>query len=107
MAILAHAASCVEVVGHYPYTDSNFRFVLREQISLESTAALAVDFQQLSELCWCDCSALREVKIPAGPRLLIMHHLERYRHVLKPGMPLPQPPPLPPQGQTQGTIQRK
>jgi hypothetical protein len=35
------------------------------------------------------CSALQEVKIPPGPRLLILHHLERYRHVLKPGMPPP------------------
>ena len=56
----------------------------------------------------CAGSALREVKIPPGPRLLIMHHLERYRHVLKPGMPLPQPPPLPPQHmQGQAAVQRK
>ncbi|CAL8472049.1 g11591 [Coccomyxa elongata] len=54
-------------------------------------------------MLWND-SALREVKIPPGPRLLIMHHLERYRHVLKPGMPLPTPPPLPPQQQSQGQV---
>ncbi len=35
------------------------------------------------------CSALKEANIPAGPRLIILHHLERYRHVLKPGMPMP------------------
>ena len=39
--------------------------------------------------CFLLCSALKEVKIPAGPRLIILHHLERYRHVLKPGMPMP------------------
>ena len=42
-----------------------------------------------SRVCGERCSALQEVKIPPGPRLLILHHLERYRHVLKPGMPPP------------------
>ena len=47
-------------------------------------------------MCWR--SALSEVKIPAGPRLLILAHLERMRHVLKPGVPFPGPPlpPVPP-----------
>lgn len=41
-------------------------------------------------------SALSEVRIPPGPRLLILHHLDTYRNpanVLKPALPLP---PLPP-----------
>ena len=49
------------------------------------------------------CSALREVKIPPGPRLLILHHLERYRHVLKPGMPMPGYPPGAPAPPTSGS----
>jgi hypothetical protein len=43
------------------------------------------------------CSALKEVNIPAGPRLIILHHLDRYRHVLKPGMPIPTPQQMPSQ----------
>lgn len=39
-------------------------------------------------MLWND-SALQEVKIPAGPRLLILHHIEQYRHLLKPAGPLP------------------
>mmetsp|Transcript_36233 Transcript_36233/g.80635 ORF Transcript_36233/g.80635 Transcript_36233/m.80635 type:complete len:251 (+) Transcript_36233:138-890(+) len=42
-------------------------------------------------------SALTEARIPPGPRLLILHHLDQYRNpanVLKPALPLP---PLPPQ----------
>lgn len=35
-------------------------------------------------LLW-DSSALQEVKIPAGPRLLILHHIEQYRSLLKKG----------------------
>ena len=34
--------------------------------------------------------------MPAGPRLLLLHHLEQYKYMLKPGMPLPGAPPLPP-----------
>ncbi|KAJ9527429.1 hypothetical protein QJQ45_025695 [Haematococcus lacustris] len=43
-------------------------------------------------------SALQEARIPPGPRLLIMHHLDRYRNpssVLKPALPLPPLPPMP------------
>jgi len=41
-------------------------------------------------------SALSEARIPPGPRLLILHHLDTYRNpsaVLKPALPLPMPPP--------------
>jgi len=41
-------------------------------------------------------SALTEARIPPGPRLLILHHLDTYRNpsaLLKPALPLP---PLPP-----------
>mmetsp|Transcript_34491 Transcript_34491/g.81764 ORF Transcript_34491/g.81764 Transcript_34491/m.81764 type:complete len:572 (-) Transcript_34491:413-2128(-) len=38
-------------------------------------------------------NALAECKIPPGPRLHIMNHIESYRNVLKPGMMLPAPPP--------------
>ena len=41
--------------------------------------------------------ALQEARMPAGPRLLLLHHLEQYKYVLKPGMPAPGAPPLPPQ----------
>ncbi len=44
------------------------------------------------------CSALAEVRIPPGPRLLILHHLDAYRNpssVLKPALPLPPLPPPP------------
>ncbi|GLI69034.1 hypothetical protein VaNZ11_013575, partial [Volvox africanus] len=47
-------------------------------------------------MLWND-SALAECRIPPGPRLLILHHLDTYRNpsnVLKPALPLP---PLPPQ----------
>ena len=40
--------------------------------------------------------ALAEARIPPGPRLLILHHLDTYRNpaaVLKPALPLPMPPP--------------
>lgn len=44
-------------------------------------------------------SALTEARIPPGPRLLILHHLDTYRNpasVLKPALPLPpMPPPQP------------
>jgi len=39
-------------------------------------------------MLWND-RALQEVRIPPGPRLLILHHIDSYRHVLKPGMALP------------------
>lgn len=45
------------------------------------------------------CSALSEVRIPPGPRLLILHHVDMYRNpgnVLKPALPLPPLPPPPP-----------
>lgn len=41
-------------------------------------------------------SALAEARIPPGPRLLILHHLDTYRNpsaILKPALPLPMPPP--------------
>lgn len=41
----------------------------------------------------CACSALKEVRIPAGPRLVLLHHVDRWRNVLKPNIPLPGPPP--------------
>lgn len=44
------------------------------------------------------CSALAEARIPPGPRLVILHHLEMYRNpsaYLKPAMPLPPMPPMP------------
>jgi hypothetical protein len=34
-------------------------------------------------------SAPQEVKIPAGPRLVILDHIETYRHILRPAMPIP------------------
>lgn len=43
-------------------------------------------------------SALTEARIPPGPRLLILHHLDRYRNpasILKPALPLPHPPAQP------------
>lgn len=40
-----------------------------------------------------DDSALKEVRIPAGPRLVLLHHVDRWRNVLKPNIPLPGPPP--------------
>lgn len=46
----------------------------------------------------CHCSALAEARIPPGPRLLILHHLDQYRNpsaILKPAIPLPMPPPRP------------
>ena len=49
--------------------------------------------------------ALQEARIPAGPRLLLLHHLERYKYVLKPGMPLPGAPPLPPQAPSASAAQ--
>jgi hypothetical protein len=36
-----------------------------------------------------DTSALQEVRIPAGPRLLILAHIDQYRHILRPAMPVP------------------
>eukprot|EP00878_Enallax_costatus_P012182 GHUV01012722.1.p2 GENE.GHUV01012722.1~~GHUV01012722.1.p2 ORF type:complete len:143 (+),score=46.61 GHUV01012722.1:2538-2966(+) len=42
--------------------------------------------------------ALSEARIPPGPRLLILHHLDRYRNpasILKPALPLPHPPAQP------------
>lgn len=36
-----------------------------------------------------DASALREVRIPPGPRLLILAHIDQYRHILRPAMPIP------------------
>jgi hypothetical protein len=42
------------------------------------------------------CRALQEARVPAGPRLLLLHHLEQYKYMLKPGMPVPGAPPLPP-----------
>ncbi|KAK9828423.1 hypothetical protein WJX81_006396 [Elliptochloris bilobata] len=47
-------------------------------------------------MLWND-AALQEARMPPGPRLLLLHHLERYKYVLKPGMPAPGAPPLPPQ----------
>lgn len=43
-------------------------------------------------------SALQEAKIPPGPRLLILHHLDQFRNpasLLKPALPLPPLPPTP------------
>jgi hypothetical protein len=40
--------------------------------------------------------SLAEARIPPGPRLLILHHLDTYRNpsaILKPALPLPMPPP--------------
>ncbi|GFR40939.1 hypothetical protein Agub_g1599 [Astrephomene gubernaculifera] len=48
-------------------------------------------------MLWND-GALAECRIPAGPRLLILHHLDTYRNpanVLKPALPLPPLPPPP------------
>lgn len=45
-------------------------------------------------MLWND-RALQEVRIPPGPRLLILHHIDRYRNpnsILKPALPLPSPP---------------
>lgn len=45
-------------------------------------------------MLWSD-SALAEARIPAGPRLLILHHLDTYRNpgsILKPALPLPRAP---------------
>ncbi|KAL4425335.1 hypothetical protein ABPG75_009351 [Micractinium tetrahymenae] len=36
-----------------------------------------------------DTAALQEVRIPAGPRLLILAHIDQYRHILRPAMPIP------------------
>lgn len=36
-----------------------------------------------------DSAALREVRIPPGPRLLILAHIDQYRHILRPAMPIP------------------
>ena len=33
------------------------------------------------------CRALQQAGIPPGPRLLILHHVESFRGVLKPGLP--------------------
>ena len=49
------------------------------------------------------CRALRDAKIPPGPRLLIMHHLEQFQHVLKPGMPVPKQLPFGPPSPSEGT----
>jgi hypothetical protein len=47
-------------------------------------------------MLWND-AALQEARIPPGPRLLILHHLDSYRNpgkaALKPALPLPMPPP--------------
>ena len=34
-------------------------------------------------------ASLQEVRIPAGPRLLILAHIDQYRHILRPAMPIP------------------
>ena len=39
-------------------------------------------------LLW-DTPSLQECRVPPGPRLLILHHIDQYRHLLKPGMPIP------------------
>lgn len=36
-----------------------------------------------------DSASLQEVKIPAGPRLIILDHIDTYRHILRPAMPIP------------------
>ncbi|KAK2079166.1 hypothetical protein QBZ16_002857 [Prototheca wickerhamii] len=36
-----------------------------------------------------DATSLAEVKVPPGPRLLILDHVDQYRHLLKPAGPLP------------------
>jgi hypothetical protein len=38
-----------------------------------------------------DTSALQECRVPPGPRLLILHHLNQYRHgdILRPALPIP------------------
>ena len=51
-----------------------------------------------SQTAAASCSALTEARIPPGPRLLILHHLDSYRNpasVLKPALPLPPLPPAP------------
>ena len=35
-----------------------------------------------------DSAALAEVRIPPGPRLLILAHIDQYRHILRPAMPV-------------------
>jgi len=56
-------------------------------------------------MLWNDL-ALQEARIPPGPRLLILHHLDTYRcpgkGALKPALPLPMPPPPPAQAQAGG-----
>lgn len=55
-------------------------------------------------MLWND-AALQEARIPPGPRLLILHHLDTYRNpgkaALKPALPLPMPPPPPAAAQQQ------
>ncbi|KAL4446661.1 hypothetical protein ABPG77_007905, partial [Micractinium sp. CCAP 211/92] len=36
-----------------------------------------------------DADSLRDVRIPPGPRLLILAHIDQYRHILRPAMPIP------------------
>mmetsp|Transcript_7798 Transcript_7798/g.19066 ORF Transcript_7798/g.19066 Transcript_7798/m.19066 type:complete len:265 (+) Transcript_7798:225-1019(+) len=52
-------------------------------------------------------SALADARIPAGPRLVILHHLDTFRNpsaLLKPAMPLP---PMPPTAQQQPPQQQQ
>lgn len=39
-----------------------------------------------SSPCW---ATPQEVRIPPGPRLLILAHIDQYRHILRPAMPIP------------------
>lgn len=36
-----------------------------------------------------DTPSLQEVRIPPGPRLQILAHIDQYRHILRPAMPIP------------------
>ena len=53
----------------------------------EVCTVLALAFAKVLPLA--ACSALRDVRIPPGPRLLILHHLnEMRRNVLTPSLPV-------------------
>ncbi|KAI8475908.1 MAG: hypothetical protein J3K34DRAFT_17793 [Monoraphidium minutum] len=54
--------------------------------------------------------SLAEARIPPGPRLLILHHLDTYRNpssILKPALPLPMPPPPPAAAGAGAVVARK
>lgn len=37
----------------------------------------------------CSRPPPQDVRIPPGPRLLILAHIDQYRHILRPAMPVP------------------